>query len=427
MGLTLQGAGALAGGTVQGFQGQRADNRAQSAESRTAEQYGLEKTFRDIFAKRNDVDQPDPPPQQGAVPTGPPGAVQGALPVDPNAQGPNTLGTMEVTGAPATRSRRDKYNEWKKIAEDAAVRAGGLEGLSSFNKMETEISRQQVMGYGLEAIRALNGGSVGEAAKIANTALEASPNDTGLEFFAMNGELYMQGAEGDPSGPLNADALRVFVEDHMKSPETYLAWQKQYEDERANKAKEGIGQQNADSTTLQAETYAEESPSRILLNKAKSYQALAAGEAALTSASDSGGDEGLAWNENNILKIEEMEATAMDGGLGFSGSWVGEGARNSQLHSDAVSAAVETRIANGPAAMTHNDASTLARMAYFDGLVDNDGNMVPPQTGLLDGLRNVKVLTDDQGNYMVNYKGKNLMVPPHVGTKIQSNKQYLVE
>jgi hypothetical protein len=408
MGITLQGAGALAGGTVQGFQTQRADNRAQAAENRTAEQYGLEKTFRDIFAKRNDVDQPDPPPQQGAVPTGPPGATQGALPVDPNAQGPNTLGTMEVTGAPATRSRRDKYNEWKKLAEDAAVRAGGLEGLSSFNKMETEISRQQVMGYGLEAIRALNGGSVGEAAKIANTALEASPNDTGLEFFAMNGELYMQGADGDPSGPLNADALRVFVEDHMKSPETYLAWQKQYEDERANKAAEedrdtqiGI---NDRAVTVQEEAL----PSQNLARSAGAYRDIKDADTravtALTSREEENG-----YSPSEKLKImNDLMTMQNDGKLGLDPEWDTALGGNGEVAKLAVSNMTDI-VTYNEGVTNYADAAGIVRAA------------LGPNLGVSSSVQSLPTMAQD-GQYYVMFNGKKFAIPENIYQAIQAQK-----
>lgn len=396
----------------------RQDDRdiRQAQEGRAAEQHEWGKAAADVFQTRNLIDQP---PQQAPAPDMGPGG-QGVI---PGAEG-------QPAPAPAPQqlgSRRDRYNAWNSKAERLMFLTGGMEGLTKFREMENAVSRKQVMGYGLQAVRAMDEGDVGGAMKAANSALESTPFDTGLQFEAHNGQLHMVGADGKPGAALSADHLRAFVEDNMKTPEQYLAWKEQYETERSAKEREKTQAINAESTRRQADQYVKEGAGRDLLRKAQAYAALAGGEAALLRAEGAGKDSALAWTEENMLKIEEMEKTALDGGLGFGGAWMSEGARNTQLNSDAVGAAVETRIANAPNAMTHNDAATISRMAYFSDLKDEDGAMVAPDPTMLKLLGDTRVFTDDNGNYMVDYKGKRLLVPPHVGTRINLNKQQTSE
>ena len=161
------------------------------------------------------------PPQQGGLPQAPP-------PQAPPPQAP----------VPKT-TRRDRYNQWYSNASKNAVLTGGLEGYKMFQDMENATSRRQVMGYGLQAVRSLNEGNVGEAMRAGNSALEVTPFDTGMKFEAKEGKLHMVGADGKPGDPLSAQHLMAFVDDHMKTPEKYLDWKKQYETERAALVKEG--------------------------------------------------------------------------------------------------------------------------------------------------------------------------------------------
>ena len=425
----VSGAAAGAQQVGQNIRDKRTSDIAVAEEGREAEKHGWAKAFGDIFNARQAVDQPPAPPPEatpGAIPAGagqppPAAAAPGAIPAAGGAPPPAAGGAPPP--AAARPSRRERYNEWFDKGKRLSLLTGGLEGLSKFEEMENATSRRQVMGYGLQAARAMDEGNVGEAMRAGNAALETTPFDTGLKFEAIGGKLHMVGEDGKPGAPLGANELRAFVEDNMKTPEQYLDWKAQYEVERGALVKEGIAAKNAESTRRQADQYVTEGPGRDLLRKAQAYAALASGEAALMKAGAAGEDGGLAWTEENMLKIEEMEQTALDGGLGFGGAWIAEGARNSQLNSDAISAAVETRIANAPDAMTHNDASTISRMAYFNELVDEDGVMVTPDSTMLDLLSNTKVFTDDKGNFMVDYKGKSLLVPPHVGSRINLNKQ----
>lgn len=128
---------------------------------------------------------------------------------------------------------RDRLNAWQRQAENHAMMAGGLETLAKFRETENATSRRAIMGYGLDAIRSLDEGNVGDAMRSGNSALESTPFDTGMKFEASEGKLYMVGRDGKKGEPLTANHLRAFVEDNMKTPETYLEWKKQYEVERS--------------------------------------------------------------------------------------------------------------------------------------------------------------------------------------------------
>lgn len=360
--------------------------------------YERQEAFREIMASR-----PDPTKIAQQI------ATQGsaALPAD-------GVGPPAAAGPPP--KYRDTYQSWKQNADNLAMRSGGLEGYTKFQEMEDALSRRMVLGYGLDAIRSLDDGDVGSAVKAANTALEVTPFDTGKKFVARNGKVYMEGADGELGGPYDADALRVFVEDNLKTRENYLDWRKQAETERGAKVREGIAGQQADTYSRAVDIQEGESPAKNLLRKAQAYEALRRGQA--LGAPE--GEDPLAWNENNILKIEEMEKDALDGGLGFGGIWSVEGMKNSELNNAVLGAAKEIRVANSPNAMSHNDAAELARMAYFHDLPE-ETRTVPPN------LKDTRVFVDDKGNFKVRYKGKDLIVPPEVGNRIFINMQQYSE
>lgn len=431
LGAAVSGAAAGADKTGQQIRDKSVMDINEAQESRKAQQFEWQKAFGDIFNARKAVDEVAQPPPAAA-----PGAVQGAIPSEGGQPPPAVssqgaaLPTEGGQPPPAAKppSRREKYNQWFSEASRLATLTGGLEGYQKFQEMENATSRRQVLGYGLQAIRAMDEGNVGEAMKAGNTALESTPFDTGLKFEAKNGQLHLVGQDGKPGEPLTADALRAFTEDNMKTPEAYLDWKAQYETERKNLVTEkqtdtqlATGQMNAESTRRQADQFVAEGPGRDLLRKAQAYAALARGKAALSAGAD--GEEGLAWNENNILKIEEMGKTAEEGGLGFGGPWMKEQGTNSELNSNAIGAAVEIRVANPPNGMTHQDAATLARLAYFNELVDQNGKQVPIEGPLQEALNGIKVFQSKEGNFMVEYKGKQLIVPKEVGMRIQINRQ----
>lgn len=439
----------------------------EAEESRTAERHQWDKDFANSLYSRDWVDQPGatleqleqyfltpqggqqvgpmspvPPPQaqalpeqqpqQQGVPTSLPGFQEGGLAQVP-AQAPGALPQGPQQGQPPPpqgggqqqqMSRRDRYNTWYGRAARNAALTGGLEGYQKFQEMENATSRRQVLGYALQAVRAMDEGNVGEAMRAGNAALEVTPFDTGLKFQAQNGKLYMVGQDGELGKPLDANHLRAFTEDHMKTPEDYLAWKEQYEKERAALVGEGIDQQRADAASSQAgsyrmsvETAAGKAPSEILLNKANAYRALALGQAALTPDSDE--DGGV--SDSRINNIEQMEEEAQKGGLGFGTAWMSDMVKDTEVMNAAIGGAKLIRLMNDQAGMTNNHATEIARMAYFNDIPkDEDGNYAsgayPPN------LQDAEVMTNDVGGFKVALHGMEILVPPIVGLRILQNQ-----
>ena len=455
MGINLNELSSLAGGGVAGFsQGsadriaRNAENRVQTAENERRGAYEINEALKGVIAELPgllDPSQqaqagyipppsaqagatpealpvvPTAPPQGGAgpqpVPNAPPQGGGGAIPMEQPAPqgGEMALSEMPVPGDADTTGPRDKLQAWKTKAMALAGRTGGVQAMKAVEDYYQMATQGQMYKYATEGIRALADGSAGSAAKMLNTAMEIAPVDPEIEFFAMNGELYAQRGEGEPVRYKQEDLIGL-TEQYLMNPENYLEWQQQMLEER----KVGVSERNVAATEKQVDVYADEQASRELLRKAQAYASLASGEAALRRADAQGGEEGLAWNENNILKIEEIEQDAMDGKLGFGGAWMTEAGQNTELMSAAIGAAKEIRVANPPGSLTHNDATELARMAYFNQLPEG-AEQIPPN------LASTRVFTDGQGNFMVDYKGKKVLVPAIVGQQILSNKQYATE
>ena len=465
MGINLNEISGLAGGGVEGFSKGSADrisrnqeNRAQTQEAERRGQYEITEALKGKMAELAGLMDPSqqaqagyippagaqagappqaipaegggqpggppasPPPagamQAGPPPGAPPPQAQGALPAEAPQGGDKgmALDTMEVPGEADTTGPRDRLQQWKTEAMALAGRAGGVQAMDAVEQYYQMATQGQMYQYATEGIRALADGSAGNAAKMLNTAMEIAPVDPEIEFFAMNGELYGQRGDSEPRRYKQEDLIGL-TESYLMDPENYLEWQKQMLEER----KVGVSERNVAATEKQVDVYASEQTSRELLRKAQAYASLASGKAALSRAEAQGGEEGLAWNENNILKIEEIEQDAMDGKLGFGGAWMSEAGKNTELMNAAIGAAKEIRVANPPGSLTHNDASELARMAYFHQLPEDSGMEAPPNLG------STRVFTDGQGNYMVDYKGKKVLVPAIVGQNILSNKQFATE
>ena len=234
-----------------------------------------------------------PPPEQAAPPAAPQAAPQAQAPAQ---QGPN---------------RRARYNVWYNDTAKYAALNGGLEGYQKFQEMENATSRKQIMGYGLQAIRAMDEGNVGEAMRAGNSALEVTPFDTGLKFTASEGKLHMQGKDGQPGPPLNARQLQAFVDDHMKTPENYLDWKKQYEVERSAGVNEGIDARNTsvnernasvnESEERRANRFAERG---MQVEEAKALSSLIAAKAASTRAAQSISDAAFrGWKTSEIQRV----------------------------------------------------------------------------------------------------------------------------
>lgn len=261
----LENLSGLAGGIAEGYQAgvnSRIDRQdagiRKAAEDRTARDDAMNQLFQQIFAERAKLEQPAQAPApvpMGALPapeTAPlapestPAAAgpQGASPALPNpatagAASPAPQGGMGPPqpqlggGTPAPQalaqsrsSYRDRYNDWRTRSMEAAMLAGGLKGAELFTQTEDALSRRRMLDLGAQAAQALDGNDTAQAAKLLNTAMEVSPNDTGLEWVPHNGQLYLKGGDGQLSEkPYNADAVRAVLEERLMTPENYLAFQ----------------------------------------------------------------------------------------------------------------------------------------------------------------------------------------------------------
>ena len=312
-----------------------------------------------------------------------------------------------------SQKRRDRYQQWYDQAAKYSILNGGLEGYQKFEEMENAASRRQVMGYALQAVRAMDEGNVGEAMRAGNAALEVTPFDTGLKFEARNGKLHMVGPDGQPGEPLTADHLRAFTEDHMKTPESYLDWKKQAETERSNLVQEGISAKNAESTRRQVDQYVEEGPSRIYGREAGAYRDLAAGRAALENALAKG-ETHESWDTKDIRGMErDITDAAHEGKLGFNGAWDRENMAGTPLGDMPISLTKDIRRINQWDAMTDNLAASIARGALMNYIPDASGEPL---------LKDGKVAMDDEtGKYYFVIGGNEYLVPEVVGIGLNMN------
>ena len=472
MGLTLQGLGAIGEGAVSGFQSQRKDNRAQAAEGRTAESHEFQKVYNEILAGRGRVDAPQPAPiaaipqagaaipEAGAGPAAggqPPPAAGGqpppaeALPLggEGTMESPMELSTMNVTGdvgggagggaggggarPPQGPTRRERYKKWYDEAYAAAARAGGIEGLQLFIDKENATSRQQMMGYAREAVTAIKNGMVGESVKLMNTALEVSPFDTGMEFIANDGKMYLMGPDGNMGEPYGQAELMAMIRDRLGTPENYLNMEEGARKNEQQRIDEEDKDLDRELVERDVEVKEDKAPSEILVNKATAYYRLAAGKGALDTDGGGEGDPSTWWGKPNASKIEEIETRIKNGemsGFPLSSPWIKEDFGNTELFSSTMAGLKSIRSMNNPLpsatnprALTDNDAGELARMAYFNELNLNDvdiSTVTPP------GLSSIKVLYDDTtGAWKVGYKGGTYLIPPEIGERIQKNRGLL--
>lgn len=228
----------------------------------------------------------------------------------PTQPGVDMSQSQSLQQSPATPQRqpskyRDRLSAWQRNAENHAMMAGGLETMQKFRDMENATSRRAIMGYGLDAIRAMDEGNIGDAMRSGNSALESTPFDTGIKFEAGDGNLYMVGKDGKRGKPLTADHLRAFVEDNMKTPETYLDWKKQYEVERHAGETESVARKTAESGRISAEAQAETASFAGQRADAGTAQALAAVISSLSrrdAAAHARADE-LGWDPMESVQI----------------------------------------------------------------------------------------------------------------------------
>jgi hypothetical protein len=419
MGISLQGAGALAGSAVEGFQSQRADNREQADENRTARDDAYNQTFNAIQAERSKLDDVGGgagPTQTQAIPGGTPQG--GALPAGGGPAAPAGAAQQSQFG-----SRREAYKDWHKRSGAAAAMAGGLEGLKAFQDHESALSRKQMMGYGMSGVQAMAAGSAGEAVKQLNTMLEVSPEDTGMKFEAFDGKVHLVGADGKRSQPYNQEQVMAVIESKLKTPENYLAFQSEArqqgvadETARSNLEKEKTGRRTAataeravgvgerevalDEKYRGRETSADEAKALAALIAAKAARERAA--AALSAKSG--------WTASQQLQIyKDADNWAMEDQELLPG--VNEAFRDDPeqwaMHkSDVMNQMTRNAYDRGP---TREEASVVSQFLRQPGGVDLNQYM---QDGQFKGLQ---VGQDDKGVVHVNYNGKTWQLPYSLG------------
>lgn len=162
-------------------------------------------------------DQPVQPPAQALPvqqPPAPPQQAQ-ALPVE------------QAPEQPEYKTRREEYKAWYKEAERKHAIAGGLEGVKMFRDNENALSRKQMLGYGMEGVAAMRDGNAGEAIRQLNTMLDVSPEDTGMRWEAHDGKVHLVGPDNKRGKAYNQEAVMALIENQIKTPENYLAFQEQ--------------------------------------------------------------------------------------------------------------------------------------------------------------------------------------------------------
>lgn len=353
-----------------------------------------------------------------------PGYAEGGVANVPAQQvGPPAPEALPAMGPPEARagtprpSRRERYDQWFGKMGRYALLNGGLEGLSKFEEMENATSRRQVMGYGLQAVRAMDEGNVGEAMRAGNAALEVTPFDTGLQFVAQDGKLHIQGADGTLGEALKAQHLAAFVDDHMKTPESYLDWKSQYEVERRNVADEGlrgeqIGVNRTNAETMQGhlDIAREKLAPEIAKMGAETIALLQGAEADLVRAYGSGADVG-GLDAGEMIRVFNDLFTAIndDGipGMDWMKPLLTDPARSLPMQSGAMSLVTM----NGPAAVNYADAVALSSIAYGPGVgieLDVPDNYMPSEIG-----------KDEKGGFVV-FLGKKMYVPPHMFAQLDA-------
>ncbi len=429
MGISLNQFDQLAGGAYEGYMGQqenrranREDDREQAGEERTARDDAYEQTFRAIQANRAQLDAiggeaiPGGPPQGGAIPTGSSPTVNEGAPA------------QQSGAAPAQQSefgsRREAYKDWHKRSSAASAMAGGLEGLKAFQDHETALSRKQMMGYGMAGVQAMAGGQAGEAVKQLNTMLEVSPEDTGIKFEAFDGKVHLVGADGKRSEPYNQEQVMGLIESKLKTPENYLAFQKEAREQgiadesvRSSKEDEKVDTQNAATAASIASTRADEyeldKKYRGRETSAKEATALAAlinakaarERAAAALAAKSG------WTASQQLQIyKDADNWAMEDQELLPG--VNEAFREDPeqwgLHkSDVMNQMTNNPYDQGP---TREEASIVSQFLRQPGGVDLSQYMKD------DKFKGMQIGQDDKtGIIMVNYNGKSWRLPHSLG------------
>lgn len=398
-------AGALSGAgeaTHRNRERRRADesfNILREEADRVQDQYQKQQAWRQIMESF-----PDPTSmaeQAGqAAPGNQPIMGQGGLPGAGTAAPGDTLGVLGVGGAASTppkpkpKSYRETRAAWDQNAKNLAMQAGGLPLVNEYEKWKNHTTQQMVLSYGEQAEILLNGGDVAGAAKLANTALEATPLDIGMKFFPKNGELYMEGPTGEVNGPYNAEQFDALFQQHMKTPENWMEIDKAAEEKRAAKVDEGFREREikiSESAEKRLKKYAERvmqaEEGRVLASlitaKASDKRAMSSIERALMNNG---------WDVNDIVRVMNLtEDFTLDNFTELSPEVKEYYDTNPKALSDLKSDISYLQLENTAGTLDPNKAAVVSQLIRQPGGIDAgqvgaDFTIVPKANGRLAGI-----------------------------------------
>jgi hypothetical protein len=274
-----------------------------------------------------------------------------------------------------------------------------------------------MMGYGMAGVQAMAAGSTGDAVKQLNTMLEVSPEDTGMKFEAFDGRVHLVGADGKRSEPYNQEQVMAMIESKLKTPENYLAFQKEARDKWEGEEAAATAAENAAAATSVAGTRADEYEldkkyrgRETSVEEAKALAALinakAARERAAAALSAKSG-----WTAAQQLQIyKDADNWAMEDQEllpGVNEAFLDDPEQWGLHKSDVMNQMTNNPYDQGP---TREEASMVSQFLRQPGGVDLGQYM---QDGQFKGMQ---VGQDDKtGIIMVNYNGKSWRLPHSLG------------
>lgn len=351
---------------------------------------------------------PNAPPQGAAgpqpVPNAPPQGAGGALPMEqpapqgapaPQGGGEMALSEMQVPGDADTAGPRDRLQQWKTETMAMAGRAGGIQAMQAVEDYYQMATQGQMYQYATEGIRALADGSAGTAAKMLNTAMEIAPVDPEIEFFAMNGELYAQRGDGEPTKYKQEDLIGL-TEQYLMNPDNYMEWQKQMlEERRADIAERATAVQEGYLDIAE-----EKLPSDLSKTGAEIYSLLKNADANAQRAS-AAGTQGL--DDNMRAKINNDIPTLIQNAKIDPGSqWWGAMTQNPAVAQGMQSAAIDTAMMNLMGEGNYADAIGISAFAFAPA-----AGIEPPKGVKIGGIG-----VNEAGQPYAVWNGKTIAIPP---------------
>lgn len=432
MGINLNEVSGLAGGASQGYQqgvdtriSRNQENRAQTQENERRQKYERNEELNAILGElpgmlkpgqqQLPAATPGPAAQPQAIPAPAAGgapAPGGAPPAAGAPPGAEALSTMDVAGEADPTGPRDRIAELRARASKAAAGSGGMQAMDAVDKYFDMQVQGQMYDYATEGIRAVSGGNAAEAVRYLNTAMEIATVDPGIEFFAMNGEVYGQRGDGEPQKYKQEDLVGL-TESYLMNPENYMAWQKQILEETkadTDKAyKEGVVDVAKRGVAVEEGAL----PSQNAARSAGAISDLMVATAAQDRAALAAQGKELGWDANNYLKINDVAKDLLNKGeLGTGGMWGGKMIENPQLEQQLLGGVTEIIKSNSPEKANYQYAAMLSQMAMADsaGVPLEAGTTLPP-------------LREAGGQFFAQLEGIEYQVPASIYLGIQQAKR----